>query len=82
MISTDDGKVFLCDTKQPGSTLFTIHAHESGVPSIALSAFVPGCLVTGSVDGSVKLWDIKDNKPVHLLTRDMKMVRPSLPQFL
>ena len=66
----------MCDTKQPGSTVFTIYAHDKGVPSIALSAFVPGCLATGSVDGSLKLWDIKDNTPTHLLTRNMKQACP------
>ena len=72
--STEDGAVYMCDTKSPGKTVFTIHAHSKGVPALALSNHVPGCLATGSPDGSIKLWDLSNNHPTHLLTKDMKMV--------
>ncbi len=67
--------MYMCDTKSPGKTVFTIHAHSKGVPALALSNHVPGCLATGSPDGSIKLWDLSNNHPTHLLTKDMNLVR-------
>ena len=74
LYSTEDGKVYLCDSKMPGQTVFTIHAHDSGIPGLSLSTHVPGCLATGSPDGTLKIWDIAGNKPSHVLTKDLGIV--------
>ncbi len=44
------------------------------IVGLCLSPLVPGLLVTGSADDSMKFWDIQDNKPTFLFNRDMHMV--------
>ena len=42
--------------------------------ALCLSPLVPGLLVTGSADDTIKFWDIEDDKPTFLFNRDMHMV--------
>ncbi len=42
--------------------------------ALCVSPLVPGLLVTGSADDSLKFWDILDGKPTFLFNRDMHMV--------
>ena len=36
---------------------------------------MPGLLSTVSSDGTMKVWDVHDNKPAFLLAKDLKMVQ-------
>lgn len=51
---------------------FTLHAHDKAVCSIAFNPLVPNLLATGSLDKTVKLWDLSGNQPSCIATRNPK----------
>jgi len=71
-VSTDDGIVAYFDVRTD-TPVFKVHAHDQEVTGISLSKAVPGCLTTVSADEMLKVWSYKDNKPVCVLSRNMKM---------
>jgi len=42
------------------STLFTLSAHTGACTSLDISPHIPGCIVTGGDDRTVKLWSIEE----------------------
>ena len=54
---TENGRVFSVNS-EAGEILYEISAHDKPVTDIALSAFLPGLLVSTSVDKSYKVWDV------------------------
>ena len=72
LASTDTGHVYYVDVRQEG-TVFTLKAHTSAVTGLVLSSGIAGCLLTASTDKTVKVWDIRDNKPAIVHSQDMKM---------
>lgn len=73
-VSTEDGIVnyFDCRMNVPSKekknkgnpkALFTISAHEEAVSSLDISPFIPGMLITGSSDKTLKVWDIGSGVP-------------------
>ncbi|KAI8914284.1 WD40-repeat-containing domain protein, partial [Gorgonomyces haynaldii] len=73
-VSTEDGIVGCFDARSPNQTVFTLHAHDDAVSALDVSPHLPGCLVTGSADKTVKIWNIKDDKPTNLVSRDIGAV--------
>ncbi|KAJ3308943.1 hypothetical protein HDV04_000589 [Boothiomyces sp. JEL0838] len=69
-VSTEDGIVKCFDARNPSTTLFTLHAHDSAVSALDINPHIPGFLVTGSADKQVKLWSVED-KPKCILSRDL-----------
>lgn len=41
----------------------TVSAHTGGVTCVDESPFVPGLVVSGSVDGAIKVWDVQGEEP-------------------
>lgn len=75
LVSTEDGLVRYHDIRaDPSVPIFTINAHDAAVSALNLSAKIPGLLVTGSSDKMVKVWNIKNNTPTCLISRDVEVV--------
>jgi periodic tryptophan protein 1 len=71
LASTEDGFVYAADTRKAGSTLFTLQAHDLAVSSLSFSHYVPGLMVTASIDKTIKVWDVYEGKPRFVATREL-----------
>ncbi|EEY58039.1 periodic tryptophan protein, putative [Phytophthora infestans T30-4] len=77
--SSEDGVVVGFDVRMNGSApLFRFDAHAGAVSAISFSAQVPGLLATAGVDKTVKLWDLKDNAPLCVTSKEMNVVRRNI----
>ncbi|KAF7831609.1 putative WD repeat-containing protein C17D11.16 [Senna tora] len=76
VVSLEDGVVKGFDiraaksdsTSEPSST-FTLHAHDKAVTSISYNLSAANLLATGSMDKTVKLWDLSNNQPSCVATK-------------
>ncbi|EWC48079.1 hypothetical protein DRE_02658 [Drechslerella stenobrocha 248] len=78
-ISTDAGTIHLHDARMipssPAATkpVWTLQAHSRGssITSFDVNPVIPGFIATGSTDKTVKLWNVADNKPSMVVTREL-----------
>ncbi|KAJ1920320.1 rRNA-processing protein [Mycoemilia scoparia] len=74
----EDGTVQYFDVRtasngKGGAPVFTIHAHDKAVSAFDVHPAIPGCIVTGSIDKTVKIWSVKDNKPSMVTSRTLNV---------
>ena len=75
-VATEAGLVQCFDGRMMGETaLYTIHAHDLAVSAMDLSRTRPGCLVTGSADRTVKVWNVGGGSPSVVTSRDVGVGR-------
>ncbi|GLA60733.1 hypothetical protein AtubIFM56815_002505 [Aspergillus tubingensis] len=78
-VTTDAGMVYRYDVRNiPASPkeskpVWTLQAHDSSVSSFDVNPTVPGYLVTGSTDKSVKLWNVENDKPSMVVSRKLEV---------
>ncbi|XP_014502643.1 uncharacterized WD repeat-containing protein C17D11.16 isoform X2 [Vigna radiata var. radiata] len=61
------------DSSQPDPSLtFTLHAHDKAVSSVSYNPSAPNLLATGSMDKTVKLWDLSNNQPSFVASNSPK----------
>ncbi|RIA96897.1 WD40-repeat-containing domain protein [Glomus cerebriforme] len=82
-VSIETGLVLYFDARNfgKGTPVFTLHAHDSAVSSLDVSSSIQGCIVTGSTDKLVKIWDVKDMKPNMVTSRDLGVGKVFTAQF-
>ncbi|KAI8811412.1 WD40-repeat-containing domain protein [Cladochytrium replicatum] len=89
-VSTEDGLVRCYDIRavlQSGSAqpdaapLYTIHAHDEAVSALDINPSVSGMLVTGSPDKKTKIWDVRNDKPQCVASKDVGAGRVFAARF-
>ena len=71
-LSTEDGLVSCYDGRMAGgASVFTLQAHDEATCSLDFNPRIPHCLVTCSFDKTAKIWDLTNQKPSLVHTRDM-----------
>ncbi|TKY57832.1 WD repeat-containing protein [Spatholobus suberectus] len=70
VVSLEDGivkcfdvRTIKSDSTSELSSTFTLHAHDEAVTSVSYNLSAPNLLATGSLDKTVKLWDLSNNQP-------------------
>ncbi|KAF2312341.1 hypothetical protein GH714_034301 [Hevea brasiliensis] len=79
VVSLEDGTVqgfdiraVKSDSSSDSKPSFTLHAHDSAVCTVSYNPFVPSLLATGSTDKMVKLWDLSNNQPSCVASKNPK----------
>jgi periodic tryptophan protein 1 len=74
-VSTENGRVYKFDARKPGSSVWTLQAHDSEVSCFDINPFIEDYMVTASTDRIVKLWNLSaessKNAPSMILSRDL-----------
>ncbi|KAJ4822978.1 hypothetical protein Tsubulata_000347 [Turnera subulata] len=80
VVSLEDGTIQGFDIRaaksdSPSSSRpsFTLNAHDKEVSALAYNPSVPNLLATGSGDKMVKLWDLSNNQPSCVASRNLKV---------
>eukprot|EP00743_Colponemidia_sp_Colp-15_P003552 GILK01003833.1.p1 GENE.GILK01003833.1~~GILK01003833.1.p1 ORF type:complete len:507 (-),score=111.28 GILK01003833.1:211-1677(-) len=72
--STEDGLVTCHDVRMmSNAALFTLSAHDKATTGLTFSHAVPDMLATCSLDKTVKIWDVADNKPKCVASKQMNI---------
>ncbi|GMM46468.1 rRNA-processing protein [Pichia kluyveri] len=68
----DSGNIYCYDIrKDDEKPLWTLHAHDSGISTLSSNKEIPGLIATGAMgEKVVKVWNVKDNKPRMILSKD------------
>ncbi|KAK5171972.1 rRNA-processing protein [Saxophila tyrrhenica] len=82
-VSTENGILHCFDARQLPSSpeqskaTWTLQAHDQSLSTFAINPIVPGFIVTGSTDRTVKLWNIaaSDSGPNMVASRDLGVGR-------
>lgn len=76
-VSTENGLVHYYDVRnapaKPEATksVWTLQAHDQAVSSFDINPTIPGFMITGSTDRTVKLWNIQENGPSMVVSRNL-----------
>lgn len=74
-VSTENGRVYKFDARKPGSSLWTLQAHDAEVSSFDINPYIEDYMVTASTDRTVKLWNLSAGSskkgPSMILSRDL-----------
>ena len=84
-VTTEAGAIFYHDARSSTSSsakpVWTLQAHDGAVSSFDINPTVPGFLATGSDDKTVKLWNVQQNKPSMVVSRNLDVGRVFSTRF-
>lgn len=87
-VTTEAGTVHYFDARtpppshtSPSKPRWTLQAHDSAVSAFDINPTVPGFIATGSEDKRVKLWNIENNIPGVVVSRNLEIGRVFAVQF-
>lgn len=87
-VTTEAGTVHYFDARivptthdKPSKPVWTLHAHDGAVSAFDINLTVPGLVATGSDDKKVKLWNVEDNTPKMVVSRNLEVGRIFSVQF-
>ena len=76
-VSTEDGSLLGYDARNQGTPLFAVKAHNKAATTASASPGVNGMVVTASLDGLIKLWDVQtitNGEPLLVIEKNFKAV--------
>lgn len=85
-VATESGSLRYYDIRQVsnyqgGSPIYTLVAHDEAVSAVDQHPTLSGLLVTGSADETVKVWDVRENKPSMVISRNLDVGSVFAAQF-
>lgn len=87
-VTTEAGTVHYFDSQNPPSShdklskaVWTLQAHDGAASAFDINPAIPGFLVTGSDDKKIKLWNIQDNAPSMVVSRNFEVGRVFSARF-
>ncbi|KIW90734.1 uncharacterized protein Z519_08517 [Cladophialophora bantiana CBS 173.52] len=87
-VTTEAGTVHYFDARvvptfhdKPNKPVWTLQAHDAAVSAFDISPSVPGLLATGSEDKRVKIWNVENNRPAMVVSRNLEVGRIFSAQF-
>ena len=86
-VCTDDGVVQLFDSRQvakdpkQAKSIWKLQAHDQSISSFDVNPIIPGFLVTGSNDKTVKVWNVEASGPSMVVFRDLGVGKVFSTQF-
>ena len=76
-MTTEDGSLLGYDARNQGAPLFAVKAHKKAATTVSASSGVNGMVVTASLDGLIKLWDVQtitNGEPLLVIEKNFKAV--------
>ncbi|KAL9620572.1 MAG: hypothetical protein Q9160_004933 [Pyrenula sp. 1 TL-2023] len=86
-VATEAGLVLRYDARAAPSSgplskpVWTLQAHDAAVSAFDVNPTIPGYLATGSDDKTVKLWNVDENKPSMIVSRNLEIGRVFSARF-
>lgn len=65
----------------PSKRVWTLQAHDGACSAFDINPLIPDFIATGSDDKKVKLWNLTDNKPNMIVSRNLDVGRVFSTQF-
>ncbi|KAK9368381.1 WD40-repeat-containing domain protein [Lipomyces kononenkoae] len=62
-VASTNGSISMYDLNRPNSSPERLTGHKRTVNSISLNPFSPHIIVSGCLDGAIKFWDLRSDRP-------------------